>query len=115
MRSHSSSDEINLSMTTESIGFMNVDSPLEVKPSSDEKSSNPLHLQTQLELVKEKNDDDEPPNGGQEAWLTVVAGFCVYVNTWYGPTYLQSKNSTHIQILQGRHEHMGCLPVLLSK
>jgi hypothetical protein len=25
------------------------------------------------------------PNGGLEAWLSVVAGFCVFVNSWYAP------------------------------
>ena len=29
------------------------------------------------------NDTVEIPNGGLEAWLNVVAGFCVFVNSWY--------------------------------
>lgn len=27
------------------------------------------------------------PNGGFQAWLSVLAGFCVFVNSWYGNQY----------------------------
>lgn len=48
------------------------------------------------ELSNEHNEHQPPaeasperqpvPDGGLEGWLSVLAGFCVFVNSWYVPT-----------------------------
>ena len=34
--------------------------------------SPPIHIQQK----------EHPPNGGLKAWLQVLGGFCIFVNTW---------------------------------
>jgi hypothetical protein len=50
-------------------------------------SSDPSHSQIPEETLQGRSEDDQhedfhPPNGGLEAWLLVLAGFLVFVNTW---------------------------------
>lgn len=43
------------------------------------------HLQPPAEASPERQ---SMPDGGLEGWLSVLAGFCVFVNSWYVPTSL---------------------------
>ena len=41
------------------------------------------HLQPTAEVSPERQ---AMPDGGLEGWLSVLAGFCVFVNSWYVTT-----------------------------
>jgi hypothetical protein len=56
-------------------------------PNSPRVSSELTHQQMSEEKHKERSEEDQreeihPPNGGLEAWLLVLAGFFVFINTW---------------------------------
>ena len=42
-------------------------------------------------LAEDEDEEFQPPNGGSEAWLLVLAGFLVFANTWYAPFRLSSQ------------------------
>ncbi len=43
------------------------------------------HMSKHLPGVKARESEYIPPNGGLAAWLCVLAGFFVFVNSWYAP------------------------------
>lgn len=65
-----------------------------------------------LQPPTEASSETQPmPNGGLEGWLSVLAGFCVFVNSWYLHPSLIPKHSPNIQ--QGPYQLLWRFPGIL--
>lgn len=51
--------------------------------------------------TEKQTSDDEPPNGGIQAWLQVVACFIFFLNSWYVGDIVPSKVTAFIDTFIG--------------